>query len=487
MNTETLETQIVVVGGGGAGLAAAVTAAENGVTNIILLEKRGRTGGSSALAHELFGAESQLQKQAGIHVGRDEFFKIAMEVAHWTINPRIMRAFIDKTGDTIGWLQEKGVVFEPPRGGRKFLDQQFPYNTHHIKSKKGGVELIEALTKNSEDLGIKILYKTSAKELLTDKDGKVTGVLAKTGDKEIKIMASSVVIASGGYGGNKALLRKYCPRYKEGMQHVGAASCTGDGLLMALKIGAATEDLGQFLLEAACYTPNEPVEMDGTAMEPSAVWVNKRGERFIDESARGVGVFEAAMAMPRQPDGMCYTLFDEKVMRNLTEIGSSVGWNLQPRGVPQPELPEILRSAEKKGHARIANSWDEIAEWIGAKPEVLKATIDEYNSFCDEGHDKIFVKDIKYLLPLRTPPYYAVVFYPRFLCTIGGIKVNHHMEVVDKEDNPIPGVYAAGNDVGGWEPEVYNQILTGTAFSFAVNSGRIAGEHAAKYISGKYN
>ena len=100
-------------------------------------------------------------------------------------------------------------------------------------------------------------------------------------------------------------------------------------------------------------------------------------------------------------------------------------------------------------------------------------------------HDAFFVKDKQYLIPLRTPPYYALIYYPRNLGTIGGIKINYRMEVVDKEDNPIPGLYAAGQDTGGWQPETYNQILAGSAFSFAINSGRIAGENAAKIIKGE--
>ena len=88
----------------------------------------------------------------------------------------------------------------------------------------------------------------------------------------------------------------------------------------------------------------------------------------------------------------------------------------------------------------------------------------------------------KYLVALRTPPYYAIRCYSSFFGTIGGIKINHHMEVLNHEDNPIPGLYAAGVDTGGWEAENYNAILSGTTFGFAINSGRIAGENAADYV-----
>jgi fumarate reductase flavoprotein subunit len=157
--------------------------------------------------------------------------------------------------------------------------------------------------------------------------------------------------------------------------------------------------------------------------------------------------------------------------------------NIWP-GAKIPDLPTLLKSAAKRGNIKISDSWGEIAAWIGAKSEVLKATIDEYNSFCDKGHDN-FAKDPRYLTALRNPTYYALRCYPRFLGTIGGIKINHHMEVLNKEDEPIPGVYAAGIDAGGWEPEVYNARLSGHAFGFPLNSGRIAGENAVEYVLGK--
>ena len=109
-------------------------------------------------------------------------------------------------------------------------------------------------------------------------------------------------------------------------------------------------------------------------------------------------------------------------------------------------------------------------------------TIKEYNAAYDQGYDPIFAKDQKYLLPLRTPPYYAIKWHASFLNTIGGININEHTEVLDKQGCPIPGLYAAGVDTGGWESTTYCMRLPGHAFGFAVYSGRIAGENAAKFI-----
>ena len=132
----------------------------------------------------------------------------------------------------------------------------------------------------------------------------------------------------------------------------------------------------------------------------------------------------------------------------------------------------------------ISNSWAEIAKWMGVTPEVLQATLDEYNSFCEKGHDALFVKDPRFLVPVSTPPFYVLRCYSHFPDTLGGIKINHHLQVVDKKDKPIPGLFAAGVCVGGWQSDTYCFILTGSMFGFALHSGRIAGVSAAKYASG---
>jgi len=143
-----------------------------------------------------------------------------------------------------------------------------------------------------------------------------------------------------------------------------------------------------------------------------------------------------------------------------------------------------LRLQVDKGRVKISDAWDEIAKWIGVAPEVLKSTIDEYNSSCDRGYDEIFVKDRRYLLPLCTPPYYAIQCCLNLLTTHGGIKVNHHMEVLNHQDSPIKGLYAAGVETGGTDSDTYNVNLTGHSFSFTINSGRIAGESATRYVLG---
>jgi fumarate reductase flavoprotein subunit len=476
------ETDVLIIGAGGAGLAASVAAREKGVNNVIALEKLGAPGGNSAMATGFFAAESKPQKQRNIDASRDMLFKMQMDFTHWRTNPRLVRAYIDKSADTVQWLEDKGVIVtDIPR---HHPNQLFP--TWHLVNidGPGGRVITKALLASCEKLGVRLLRSTSAKKILTGNDGKVTGVLAISKGEEFNINAKSVIISSGGYGGNKELLKKYCPYYRDNMFLFGLPH-QGDGLLMAMEVGAATEGLGIILAQAPTLGRNMrifPLLNNGIIGEPNTLWVNKRGMRFVDESltfTRHV----SSNPVTRQPDGISYTLFDDKIIQKAVEEGVIRG-TTRPI-VPSTKLPglrkEIQLAAEDKDVIKVSDSWEEIADWMGIAPDVLNATVNEYNSNCDRGCDDIFAKESKYLQALRTPPYYAAKCYPAYTTTFGGIKINHRTEVLDHEDNPIPGLYAAGDAAGGWAHDSYNIKLTGFALGFAFNSGRIAGENAAEY------
>ncbi len=478
---ENLEADIVVIGGGGCGMAAAAAAAEKGA-RVILLEKKGAPGGNSAFVVGIFAAESPAQRRLSVDVAKDEAFKMAMDYAHWRINPRIFRTFVDRSGDTIKWLEEKGLKFDniPPL---------YPGHTircwHSLEDRNAGPVILKILRKNCEDLGVRLIFHCSAKKILTGENGDVTGVLAETKNTKLRINSQAVIIATGGYGGNKELLKKYNPTYSENMLYLGLPHLMGDGLLMATGVGAATEGLGTLILHTHFF--RGAATINGLAQEPSTLWVNKNGERFADE-ALTFHPTECGNIIDRQPDKCVYVLFDEKLKNRIVEDGLLKG-DLEPKpglaGTKPTNLDNELKAEAEKGGVKISDSWDEIAEWMGVAPKVLQATIDEYNSFCARGHDEIFAKERRYLEALHTPPYYAVECYLCFLTTVGGIKINHHMEVLNNRDKPIPGLYAGGDTTGGWASDTYCILLSGSTAGFAINSGRIAAENAVKYVLGK--
>jgi fumarate reductase flavoprotein subunit len=472
---EDLKSETVIIGGGGAGLAAAVSLKEKGITNVIVLEKRLNVGGNSSRAHGMFAAESPVQKQAYVEASRDALFKTAMKFHHYRVNPRIIRAYIDKSGDTIRWLEGKGIEFD-----NVYFHRISPVEIPVRHDPKGWLpSVIKVFVQDCEDAGIKIMLRTSGKRILRDEAGKINGVVAEKGE-EFKIETKSVIITTGGFAGNKELLKKYFPSYED-IFHISGLPLMGDGLQMAEEAGAALEDFATMVKEG-------PVNFDSRFLleignEPNTIWVNKKGERYIDESAT-FNFFECGNAVIRQPDKISYSIFDDKIRQKIEETGLIKGRaNISHRRT----LPDFKKQLYEEAalypdSLKIDDSWDGIAKWIGANPDVLKDNIAEYNSCCDSGYDKIFAKEKKFLLPLHVPPYYAVRGTPCLTDTIGAIKINENMEVLDKSYNSIPGLYAAGVVTSGWESEEYCCDLSGSAIGFAINSGRIAGENVAKFL-----
>jgi len=315
--------------------------------------------------------------------------------------------------------------------------------------------------------------------------------------KEFKITAKSVIIATGGYAGNKELIKKH-PRYHDNLVNPGLPH-GGDGIRLATEIGADTEGLGEMCLcgpapGAGAITlktgdVTQQVYLMAVAQEAYTIWVNKKGRRFCDE-AFSFNHYDTSIPILRQPDILSYTLFDTEILQMMTEKGFYVGlslcgegWELQRAGNLVGLENELRRLADTTDIIKISNSWDEIARWIGATPKVLRATVDEYNTACAQGYDPVFLKERRWLLPLRTPPYYAIRCSVNILHTCGGIKIDEHMQVINKQDEPIAGLYAAGDETGGWEKVAPSYILSGVGI--AAPAGRIAGENAAKYSLGR--
>lgn len=318
-----LAADLVIIGGGGAGLAAAVAAAEAG-TGVIVLEKRNNTGGNTALASGLFAAESPVQKRAMVDASRDELFKAMMDWAHWRIDPRIIRAYVDKSGDTIRWLEKLGCVFEL----MAFFPNQTPVVIHKPIRRAMVTDMLRA---RCNELGVKIFVRTGVQKILVDLKGRVTGVVAADGNRQFTITARSVIIATGGYGGNREMIEQYSSNYHRTMYCLGLPNM-GDGIRMGIEAGADTEGLGMLQIEGPCTPRSVRLMIDAgnsekagiyltqIAIEPYTVWVNKNGLRFIDETF-GHSAFVVANGVARQPDGICYAILDQAMIRMMTEKG----------------------------------------------------------------------------------------------------------------------------------------------------------------------
>lgn len=480
MSEIPMEADVVVVGSGVAGLAAALEAAQGGA-RVAVFEKQPAIGGTSNFFEGIFAVGSAMQKEKYIAYSADQAFKNFMEYNHWLINARLVRSLINRSAETINWLQDRCVEFSEVT-----INMPDAPRTYHVV-KGRGMAVVKALALKARESGVVIRTGSPVKKILRGKNGP-TGVVVELDGKDTEVNCRAVVIASGGYANNAEWIKKYSGlELGRTVTPMGNVGKMGDGIRMAWEMGAAAEGMGVLhLIRVAPFGPEFPFmnTVEGAAIQP-VLWVDPKGERFCDE---GIAYYDTSLGNvnSRFKQGYTFCLFDDTIKKHFIEKGVFRGMGqLVPPGAKLQDLDEqlerflSLNSKEFFG----ADSIEELALKMEVDPQVLKTTVEQYNAFCTQRYDAEFAKDPEYLIPLNGPRFYAAKARTCFLGTLGGIKINHKTEVVDEYDTPIAGLYAAGLDAGGLHAESYSMRDTsGIASAFAIISGRVAGENVAKYL-----
>jgi fumarate reductase flavoprotein subunit len=484
MSESAIETDVVVVGSGASGLAAALEAAQGGA-RVVVFEKQLSLGGTSNFFEGMFAAGSAMQKEKFIAYSSDQAFKNFMEYNHWLVEARLVRTLIDRSAENIDWLKALGVEFVEVT-----INMPDAPRTYHVVKDKGQA-VVKALALKAKERGVVIKTAAPVKQILKGKKGP-SGVVVELDGKDTVVACRAVVIASGGYANNAEWINRYTGHeLGRTVTPMGNTGKMGDGIRMAWEMGAAAEGMGVLhLLRVAPYGPEFPFmnAVEGAAIQP-VLWVDPRGERFCDE---GIAYYDTSLGNvnSRYKQGYTFCIFDDTIKKHFMEKGVFRGMGtIVPPGARLRNLDEelerflSLNSKEFFG----ADSVDALAQKMEVDPQVLKATVDRYNTFCAQGYDAEFAKDREYLIPLHGPRFYAAKARTCFLGTMGGIKVNHKTEAVDAYGAPIAGLYAVGLDAGGLHAESYSMRDTsGITSAFAVISGRVAGENAAKHLLGAF-
>ncbi|MCL6478215.1 MAG: FAD-dependent oxidoreductase [Peptococcaceae bacterium] len=474
-----VDADVAIIAAGPAGLAAAVAAAEKGAS-VVVFEKSNVTGGCANMAMGPFGVESKLQKKQIIGLTRDEAFRMHMDFNHWIPDARLVRAFIDKSGDTIDWLMDMGVEFL--LAARHFTDSQPTWHilkTHTGAHGTGGI-IMRALTERAEELGVKFYFNTPVKKILKE-GGRVAGFLAEDSSGEtVKACAKAVVVATGGFGGNAEWIKKYTGyEWGRDLFSFKIPGLDGDGLRMAWEVGAAKTHM---ILEMYCATPNQGEHwyLDAVFRQPNLL-VNLKGERFFNEEVIQNNTF-AGNAISGQKNRCAFMILDESIKRYYEKNGfDQICYDIPIEDASnfESELQRAINEGSKDFF--VADSLEELAEKAGIHVENFVKTVAEYNKAC-ESRDALFNKNYRYMKPIRKPKFYAGKLVPSGFGSLGGIKINHKAEVLDEDFEAIPGLYAAGTDANSIHADSYTFILPGNSMGFAINSGRIAGESAAEYV-----
>ncbi len=368
-----LDCDVVIVAGGTAGLAAAVAASERGC-RVIVCEKASHTGGCGNLASGLLAVESRYQKQMQLPITREEIFDYHMTYAHWRADARLVRAYLDKSADTIDWLEEMGVEFlavESHGPGNK-------YTWHIVKApwSMGTCRaMMRILADKAKQAGAEILLSAPVTGLLHDGE-RISGVRAvdKEGD-DIEVRARAVIIATGGIYDNPAMIKENTG-FEVGRDLIlrTRKGATGDGLRMAWEAGAARTDIIMHFMQQSHFVGPA---VSAAFLQPNLV-VNLQGERFMNEEVITSNNMFAGNAIALQKDRCAFSIMDEQTKDHWV----TTGYDFQPAyGVAQwgahlraDTFDAEMEAAAAKGTegAYIAGSLDELAAMTGIDRRVWK-------------------------------------------------------------------------------------------------------------------
>ena len=507
--TETVDVDVCVVGVGLAGVCALREAAEQGAT-VIGIEKSGDVGYRSgefgtfgSKIHETLGIE-----QPPTH----EVVNELMRVMGNRPNARLLNYWIANSGPDLDWYignSEYELLTcdsDAPTDPAKpyVFPERFPVNdnydwrTENYPCFPGMVHLLpdhgwaaHGTLAAAEAAGAQVRYNTVATQLIKDGD-RVVGVYATGPDGAvIRVNAKKgVVLSTGDISSDKEMLAYYAPQalkygsFFSTFDANGNMVNTGDGHKMALWAGAVMED--------GPYAPmTHSLGTNSIGIDPFLM-VNQDGERFANEDA---GAQELQNQIKRQKGGVAYQIFDSKWKEQLQYMPQCFG------GVTHYIAPEdeeryqhainhfaagyasdtYFQSEVDAGSIIPADTLEGLAAAIDVPADALTATVARYNELCAAGEDTDFSKVATRLFPVENPPYYAVPFGDSgMLVLIGGIDCDTRCRALDAEKNPVPGLYVAGNTMGGRFLVDYPVTVAGASHSMAMSFGRLAGRCAAE-------
>lgn len=538
--TITLDTDVLVVGMGGSGVAAALSATENGAS-VLAIDKAGKYGGTSELTSGPMAINVPSQVEAEIAdwpnpvtgetetkpAGADLIDAEALYedwLAYTTIDgvqtakPEMIRIMIDESGYTDDWLTQYGFSFDPAIG---FAGNSWAAFTPHTGAKALTESFFDSVIGHFEEMGGSYMLETEAYDLIYDEaTNQVTGVLARsTADgTEYVINAKAVVLATGGYAGSAEMEETYLSNeyypLKGAWKQFGMQQNDGKMIQAAIDDGAGTYNISVPPMVHVggvdgFLSGYEAVPIEGQISSSTgrpAVWsvadiplnmaissntlaVGADGKRFTSETA--LSMFNPWISGPHfysiwgneQIQDLIANGFDEVPYgpsTNYLGYGSSI-----PAGVPLPETEEILQAAIDAGYVYKADTIAELAEKMGFDPEVLEATVEEYNSYCATGVDEAFGKDAQYLAAVEGGPYYGIVGSSYCYSTCGGLDINTDFQVLLADgETPMGGLYAVGTDSMGVLFSEAKAYVTygGAAQGWAYTSGRLAGQVVAEAV-----
>lgn len=493
--------EVVIVGGGNAAICAALSAREQGA-NVTVLEKapfdeRGGnslfTAGGFRFAHHGLDdlrrdilddlSEAEVDQIGSLPPMPEEMFMAdLMRVTEHNADEELAQILVGQSREAVQWLRGHKLRFIPMFGRQSYKigGKHHFYGGLNIEVVGGGWGLVDQLLRAADRNGIVIRYETSLTELIQDRRGAVTGVRVKGPEGFEEIPAKAVVLACGGFQANPEMRVRYLGSGWELCKVRGTRYNTGDGIRAALDIGAQPYG-GWSTCHAVQWDFSAPPFGDRVVLDnyqkhsyPIGIVVNMNGMRFIDEGAdfRNFTYAKYGREVMKQPRTAAVQIFDAKTIDHVRD---------------EYRIREVTKAR--------ADSIEELARMLEINVEGLRCTVDEFNQACQPGDynpavlDGVSTRGIEppksnWALPIDTPPYYGFMVTCGITFTFGGLRIDSHGQVLDLVDKPIPGLFAAGELVGGL---FYGNYLGGAGLTSGLVFGRLAGKSAAEFSCGAEN
>jgi len=488
---------VVVVGGGNAAFAAALSAREQGASVLVLecAPEDERGGNSSFTAGAIRFAYDGVddikavvpdltpEEIANTDFGtytKDQFFDDMARVTQHRADPDLVEVLVQNSFDTMKWMRGKGVRFQPIYGRQAFkIDGKFKFwGGLTIEAWGGGPGLVAAWTDIAKREGVEVWYRARARELMFD-GFKVTGVRVKRPGEIVEVKARAVVLAAGGFQANPEWRTRYLGPSWDVAKVRGTRYNTGDGIRMALDVGAATA--GNWSgCHAVGWEMNAPEFGDLAVGDnfqkhsyPFGIMINANGERFVDEGAdfRNYTYAKYGRVILNQPNHFAWQIFDKKTLHLLRDEYRIK----QVTKVSADTLEELVTKLDGvDANAALAN--------IQAYNEAVMTEV-PFNPNVKDGRATrgLAVPKSNWANVLDTAPFEAYAVTCGITFTFGGVRINPEAQVLSTDYEPIPGLTAAGEMVGG---VFYYNYPGGTGLMNGAVFGRLAGAKAAEMAKG---
>lgn len=473
------DPDVLIIGAGVAGMRSAIEACENGA-KVVILEKTDRVGGTLG-GGTLIGVNSVLQQEAGIEddpellIGDFERLNAGYQSRNpdveYSWNKDLGVYFANHCGEEVDWVTSLGIEFTNRTPSQPTLYE--PLSVDRVSSCKRSslTDVVMGELQKYIDAGQAcIVFNTPATELITDESGAVIGAKTETGD----FYAKATILCTGGYGYSEELVKRY---NLENFTTTSSWFSTGDGMLMAEKVGAVLTNMDFLTVYAGgLKTPESGLTRTLSIRVkdfPYIIFVNKDGNRFVDELGNEDGSsYDEITSWWKVGDNKVYIMLDQAMVDDLKAQEKPIITGDKDWANFDDQLA--------KGNILFSGSTiEEVAEKAGINAENLAATIEKYNTYAKNGLDEEFGRT-RLMKEFTGGTYYIFETTPYIMITAGGPAMTDKGEVVDADGNPIPGLYQAG-EIVGMANAFGRTTIGGVGNTGSLVWGALAGGSAAQY------